>query len=288
MSYRLTDWALHVRGLTSTQKLVLVALASHCNGHRQERSCWPSMAALCELTALSDRAIRKALAELERRGLIERRSGSGKQTTVYRLVCEGVCDAPDPHVERAGGVDAGPSGGAPRAEPGSPQDRLRAEPGSPQGGTSFRPGRNVVPPRAERGSAQGGTSFRRKREEKREGKRELNREERQGDRERVTDSACAREAGTSLSAPQPLDWEEIAARIRPDLPDPALVRRKFEARHRGRTWAEGEEARAWELWLLRERVDKEHPGRHTEGTLSARPFGTFLDIVADYEVIHDS
>ncbi|TVQ95108.1 MAG: helix-turn-helix domain-containing protein, partial [Chromatiaceae bacterium] len=85
MSYRLTDWALDVEGITPTQKLVLAVLARYCNGVNGSAKCWPSMATLVEKTGYSDRAIQKALAALEDRSLLKRRLGAGKATTVYQL-----------------------------------------------------------------------------------------------------------------------------------------------------------------------------------------------------------
>jgi hypothetical protein len=77
MSGRLVSWALRLDDLTPTQKLVLVALAEHCNGVNGSAVCWPSMGALVTMTGYTDRAIRKALAEFEARNLIDRKSGDG-------------------------------------------------------------------------------------------------------------------------------------------------------------------------------------------------------------------
>lgn len=82
MSLRATSWAWTVP-TSPTCKLVLVALADHADevGH-----CWPSVARVVEMTGLSERAIRTALAtlEAEERIQLERSVGRGR-TSRYAL-----------------------------------------------------------------------------------------------------------------------------------------------------------------------------------------------------------
>lgn len=67
MSMAALRWARGVRGITSTQKLVLWALADQANDYGE---AWPSALALAADCCLTDRAVRDALNELERRGLL--------------------------------------------------------------------------------------------------------------------------------------------------------------------------------------------------------------------------
>lgn len=67
MSNRATTWAWDVEGLSPTQKLVLVKLADNAN---DDGYCWPSRRYLMKHTCLSDGAVKNAVRELERRGLI--------------------------------------------------------------------------------------------------------------------------------------------------------------------------------------------------------------------------
>lgn len=82
MSLRATCWAWTVQ-TSSTNKLVLLALADFADevGH-----CWPSVARMQEMTCLSERAIRTALAalEAEERIELERSVGRGR-TSRYAL-----------------------------------------------------------------------------------------------------------------------------------------------------------------------------------------------------------
>ena len=75
----------------TTQRLVLIALASFCNpldsrsdGWRQGL-CWPALRMLAEITGLSIRAVVWALQALEQEGYIEiRRDGGGRGPREYR------------------------------------------------------------------------------------------------------------------------------------------------------------------------------------------------------------
>ncbi len=55
--------------LSPTQKLTLVALAWHSDGHGH---CWPSQARLARLSGLSERTVRRAVRDLETQQLLRR------------------------------------------------------------------------------------------------------------------------------------------------------------------------------------------------------------------------
>ncbi len=88
MSLEATNWAWSRKGLTPTQKLVLLALADCVNGS-SEMSCFPGQETLADRCAVTERHIRNVLKELERRNLIavENRpgEGSGRKSNLYRL-----------------------------------------------------------------------------------------------------------------------------------------------------------------------------------------------------------
>lgn len=60
--------AMLVQGLSTVEKAVLVALVAHAD---EAGDCWPSQARICHYASCCERAARKALAELEVRGLVE-------------------------------------------------------------------------------------------------------------------------------------------------------------------------------------------------------------------------
>ena len=76
MSNPALTWARKSRGLTPTQKLVLLVLADAAN-EAENNTCWNAAASIAEETGLSDRAVRMALHDLIEAGAIsgEMRSG---------------------------------------------------------------------------------------------------------------------------------------------------------------------------------------------------------------------
>lgn len=80
MSIRLMNLAWQA-GITSTQKLVLIALADWCN---DAGICWPSISTLARKTSLSERGLRKVLRNLEEAGLLETEIKPGKGN-LYQL-----------------------------------------------------------------------------------------------------------------------------------------------------------------------------------------------------------
>src|SRR5260370_40799550 len=80
-------WAFRMRaGLTSTNKAVLVSLASYADA---TGSCYPSIKRIADDTRLSERACQKAVAELETAGFISvnRKTRRGRASN-YRLHLE--------------------------------------------------------------------------------------------------------------------------------------------------------------------------------------------------------
>jgi len=75
--------------ITSTQKLVLLALADHAND--EGYSIYPSMQKTANRTALSARTVRKTIRELEQAGIINiTRQGGGRITNEYRLIANAI------------------------------------------------------------------------------------------------------------------------------------------------------------------------------------------------------
>lgn len=82
MSNDALRWAFHLPMRDATAKAVLIALADHANG---AWTCWPSVARLCQFTALGERTVRRALRRLSASGairLVER----PRQTSLVTLV----------------------------------------------------------------------------------------------------------------------------------------------------------------------------------------------------------
>lgn len=81
MSFKATSWALTVKGLKPATKIVLIYLADR---HNPDYGCFPSAAKLAEDCEMTERSVFTHLAELERRGLIAKRSrtkGNGIKTS---------------------------------------------------------------------------------------------------------------------------------------------------------------------------------------------------------------
>jgi hypothetical protein len=82
MSIRATSWAWTVQ-TTPTAKLVLVALADFAD---EAGLCWPRVSVLVEMTCLSERTVRTAIATLTAAGLIVTDQAVGRgNTSKYRL-----------------------------------------------------------------------------------------------------------------------------------------------------------------------------------------------------------
>lgn len=86
MSVQALTWAFGVRGLSPSEKLVLLSLANYAN---KENRCWPKQDSIAEETELSSRTVWTALKGLSDKGLIERearkRSDGTRTTDVFTL-----------------------------------------------------------------------------------------------------------------------------------------------------------------------------------------------------------
>lgn len=69
MSVQAITCALAARGVSPSEKLVLLALSNYADEHMQ---CWPSQQRLADDCCMSERGIRKILAELESRKVLSR------------------------------------------------------------------------------------------------------------------------------------------------------------------------------------------------------------------------
>ena len=86
MSVQAITCAMALRGISPTEKLLLLALANYAD---ERMRCWPSQRRLAEDTCLTDRTVRSLLAELERRGMLSRlrrdRDDASRTTDVITL-----------------------------------------------------------------------------------------------------------------------------------------------------------------------------------------------------------
>ncbi|MDJ1371767.1 helix-turn-helix domain-containing protein [Gulosibacter molinativorax] len=81
MSFHTVPWAWSVDGITPTQKLVLMGLASYAD---ERNSCFPGQQLLADRAGVSTRTVRRALDDLEDKGLIQReqrRDNRGMRTS---------------------------------------------------------------------------------------------------------------------------------------------------------------------------------------------------------------
>lgn len=81
MSVHITSRAWKTKGLSMTQKIVLVKLADNASDQGQ---CWPSVPTIAKECSCTERAVYSAIKELERLGHITRRIRSGN-STVYTV-----------------------------------------------------------------------------------------------------------------------------------------------------------------------------------------------------------
>lgn len=82
MSIEAINWALNrVRGITSTQKAILVALADRADANAQ---CYPSYQDICDRSGATRNAVARALGVFEDRCLIVRNQRHNK-STIYTL-----------------------------------------------------------------------------------------------------------------------------------------------------------------------------------------------------------
>ena len=91
MSIRLMNLAWQAK-LTSTQKLVLIAMADWSN---DEGICWPSIAKLASKTSLSERGLRKVIRNLEQLGHINTQEKPGNGN-LYQLTLDPGTTFPPP------------------------------------------------------------------------------------------------------------------------------------------------------------------------------------------------
>lgn len=89
VSVQALSWAFAIRGVSSSEKLVLLALANYAN---DKLLCWPSQERLAEDTELSDRTVWAALKGLEAKELLSRqprkRADGTRSTDVFTLLIE--------------------------------------------------------------------------------------------------------------------------------------------------------------------------------------------------------
>lgn len=114
MSVSAMKWAFDQKGVTSTEKLVLLALADHADDAGR---CWPSVARMEEMTALSERSIRKAIQTLEEKGALSTDRGVGRgNSSKYILKLDSSVDASTPQKVQDSHLLPDTGKGAPRAE----------------------------------------------------------------------------------------------------------------------------------------------------------------------------
>jgi DNA-binding MarR family transcriptional regulator len=102
MNDRAWDWAWHCRGLTPTQRLVLLALAEQAG--EDGATYLPPLRRLQRMTGLSRRGIAKTLHALEAAGWIVTERAEYDGATAYRLLLDGAGSASEsPENDREGG-----------------------------------------------------------------------------------------------------------------------------------------------------------------------------------------
>ncbi|RMD66485.1 helix-turn-helix domain-containing protein [Candidatus Parcubacteria bacterium] len=88
MALKSMNWAWDQKGITPSDKLVLLRLCDRANDDNDWKT-WPKVSSLVEETLLSERTVKRSLKNLCEAGLIEdtgERVGKGGRTKVYRIV----------------------------------------------------------------------------------------------------------------------------------------------------------------------------------------------------------
>lgn len=118
MSVQAITAALALKGVTSSEKLLLIVLANYAG---DDGRCWPSQSTLAANTMLSDRNVRRVLMSLETKALIKRRgryNGSGRSSDVITLNLV---------ADMVSGTKSGMSA-TPRTQRPAPADTMSGEP----------------------------------------------------------------------------------------------------------------------------------------------------------------
>jgi hypothetical protein len=103
-------WPLPLKG---PAKVVLVALTDHAN---DAAMCWPSVGRLAVWGGVSERAVRTALRDLERAGLILTAQSNGRRASRYTLAIGAYPDAA-PRAPQPGTTCSGQPGMCRRVNP---------------------------------------------------------------------------------------------------------------------------------------------------------------------------
>jgi uncharacterized phage protein (TIGR02220 family) len=142
---RMMKLALRVVGLTFIQRLVLAAIASHCDGNGQ--SSWPGEDLLAAETALGLRTVRKGVRGLEDLGIVKVTRRGRRLPNVYAIQVDAL--EAMPHVTGTTGQVTGTTDRmtgttcrSPEAERPAPDDTVT--------GTTRQGDRHVVPPKGSR------------------------------------------------------------------------------------------------------------------------------------------
>ena len=87
--------------ITSTERLVLLALAEHA---QMDGVCWPSQRRISDMTSFSEKCVRNTLLELTRKGLLTRQHYPGKKgrssDTIWLTFLAASDDQIDPQATR--------------------------------------------------------------------------------------------------------------------------------------------------------------------------------------------
>jgi hypothetical protein len=83
MAFKPMLWALSAPDLTSTEKLVLICIASFTDKHGH--NAWPSIATIERLTSTSDRTIQRALAGLQSKDYLRWRASENRTGRVFQV-----------------------------------------------------------------------------------------------------------------------------------------------------------------------------------------------------------
>lgn len=304
MCGKATDWVWNL-DLPQTTKMVLLALARHIKSAKADRwTCDHGQAELAERIGLSERHIRRHIADLQARGLLEvimrPGEGQGKKTNIYKLLKESLATQletekePQSNEATGHGRPLAQGGATGHGRPLAPEatghlGQARGHVEQARGhGRPLAPSNERARGRNERAR---GREYKTLLEEKTEGRPRLYQEKIGGQRESSTQlPARACETAKTLSCPLSDIARNTITELRPDL-DPETTWGVFAAYYDGQQHADGEWQRLWKLWILREWKNNK---KRSMIAKSDRPLGDFLgaaaetDLNAEYEVIHES
>jgi hypothetical protein len=124
MSIQHLSWAFDLQGLSSTEKLTLLALCDRAN---QNGECWPAYEDILKRTGLNRKTLASTLKSLEAKYLISKDVRKGR-STVYNILAIDISTLPEPDCKQQGRPNIGTGKVGPKTVLGRPKNGTKVGP----------------------------------------------------------------------------------------------------------------------------------------------------------------